>query len=114
MRLSVASSAAAERLSNERVTPGNTSDVTVKWSRSRLSTEMSTSNAAALITACAPGYEGSGVVLPTSGSHAGSLTVLGLSSVSAARIAVTGRHRLYVYLDRKSTRLNSSHSQISY
>jgi hypothetical protein len=33
----------------------------------------------------------------SSGTHESSSTVSGLSSVSAARIAVTGRHWLYVY-----------------
>ena len=40
---------------------------------------------------------GSGVVLPTCGSQFGSAAVSGLLSVSAARMAVTGRQKLYVY-----------------
>jgi hypothetical protein len=39
-----------------------------------------------------------GAVFPTSGSQLGSAAVSGLLSESPARMAVTGRHKLYVYL----------------
>src|SRR6266404_532882 len=39
-----------------------------------------------------------GAVLPAFGSQVGFAAVSGLPSVAAARIAVTGRHRLYAYL----------------
>src|SRR5439155_11521947 len=106
IRLSVASSPAAEKLSKERSTPGRTSEVTLKSKWFSRKKEIRIDAPAALIMACAPGYEGSGVVLPTPGSQFGSGTVFGLPLVAASRIAVTG--------DRKSTRLNSSHVAISY
>src|SRR5437868_896828 len=90
IRLRVASWAAAANDSNERSVPGITSEVTLNLKGSVPSTSVSTAAAAALMTACAPGYEGSGAVLPTSGSQSGSTSVVGLPSVSAARIAVTG------------------------
>jgi len=49
------------------------------------------------MVACAPGYEGSGAV-GDSGVHAGSATVPGLSSLSAAWMAVIGRQKPYAYL----------------
>jgi hypothetical protein len=42
-------------------------------------------------------YEGSGAVLPVSGSQFGSAVVSGLPSVAASRIAVTGRQKRWVY-----------------
>src|ERR1700761_6455519 len=97
MRLRPASSAAALKLSNERVTPGSVGEVTENesWSPKK---RASTSAPAALIVLCAPGYEGSAGVLPASGSQVGSATVARLPSVSARRIAVTGRQSWYVYL----------------
>src|ERR1700757_3256885 len=58
MRLRPASSAAARKLSNERVTPGSVGEVTENesWSPKK---RASTSAPAALIVLCAPGYEGS-------------------------------------------------------
>src|ERR1700746_1003989 len=96
MRLRPASSAAARKLSNDRVTPGSAGEVTENdsWSPKN---RVSTSAQAALIVLCAPGYEGSAGVLPASGSQFGSATVAGLPSVSAGWIAVTGRHSWYVY-----------------
>src|ERR1700722_14898450 len=98
MRLCVASSAAAEKLVNDRSTPGVTSDVTMKSRRSCRRTAANTSAPTALITACAPGYAGSGAVLPPLGNQFDVGVVSGLSSAPASRIAVTGRQRVYVYL----------------
>src|SRR5689334_5493378 len=96
MRLTLASAAACEKLANERCTPGRAVDVTDSAVRSPY-IDASTDAAAALTVAWAPGYDGSGAVVD-SGVHAGSAAVAGLPSASAARIAVTGRHRRYVYL----------------
>src|SRR5262245_29754483 len=96
MRLRPASRAAAEKLVNERVTPGNAGDVSEKDCSSPY-TLARTSAAAALIVLCAPGYDGSGAVFPASGSQFGSATVAGLPSLSASRIAVTGRQSAYAY-----------------
>src|SRR5689334_2568828 len=96
MRLRPASCVAALKLSNERVTPGSTGDVSENdWSSPKKAA--STSAPAALIVLCAPGYDGSAGVLPASGSQFGSATVAGLPSVSARRIAVTGRQSWYMY-----------------
>src|SRR5712671_804288 len=97
MRLRVASSAAAEKLLKERCVPGKTSEVTLKLKLSRPKKERRTAAAPALMTAWAPGYEGSGVVLPTSGSQLVLPAVSGLPSASPARIALTGLQKLYVY-----------------
>jgi hypothetical protein len=51
----------------------------------------STAAPEALIVLCAPGYEGSAAVTAR-GVQVGSPTVAGLPSVSARRMAVTGRH----------------------
>src|SRR3954447_8426032 len=96
MRLTVASSAASVKLWNERSTPGTALEVAVK-EKSLPYVDASTLAAAALIVPCAPGYDGSGAV-GDSGVQFGSATVSGLPSVSAARIAVTGRQNAYVYL----------------
>src|SRR5579862_5855441 len=118
MRLRPASSAAAEKLVNDRSTPGRTSELTEKLSRSLWKKLASTSAPAALTTACAPGYEGSSAV-GTSGVQVasearparasapdspGSCPVAVSAAICAAApfpsvwIAVTGRQRLYVYL----------------
>ena len=94
MRLSIDSSAAAEKLVNERSTSARTSEVTLNSKWSSWKNEVNTSAPAAMTTAWAPGEEGSGVVLPTSGSQFGSTSVSGLPSLSAARIAVAGRQKL--------------------
>jgi hypothetical protein len=73
--LSVASLLAAEKLVNERVAPGRTSEVTTKSKSFFPKKEFSTDAAAALMTACTPGYDGSGVVLVTSGSQLWSASV---------------------------------------
>src|ERR1051325_1961738 len=96
MRLTLASSAASERLTKERSTPGSAGEVAVKatslpYAAARMSAP------AVLIVPCAPGYEGSGAVAD-SGVQFGSPVVSGLSSASAPRIAVTGRQKRYAYL----------------
>ena len=54
--------------------------------------DSSTATTAEVTQPCALGYSGwFGVV--RSGDHVASMSVAGLPSVSAARIAVTGRHR---------------------
>src|ERR1700688_4716832 len=98
MRLRLASLSASAKLSKERVTPGSTSEVTTKLNGLRPKTALSTNSLPALIAACAPGYDGSAAVLVGCGSQFGSAAVSGLPSVAAARIAVTGRQKLYVYL----------------
>src|SRR5260370_23416325 len=80
MRLSVASSAAAEKLVNERSTPAKTSEVTLNSKWSVWKKEVNTSAAASLMTAWALRQDGPGVVLPTSGSHFGSVASSGLPS----------------------------------
>jgi len=65
--------------------------------KSEPNTELITASAAPLKVLCPDIYSGKGGVV-TSGSHWGSAVVLGLLSVSAWRIAVTGRHKLYSYL----------------
>ena len=83
---------------NERVAHGRTSEVTTKSTSFFPKKEFSTDAAAALMTACAPGYDGSGVVLVTSGSQLGSASVPRFPSSAAPRIAVTGRQKLEGYL----------------
>src|SRR3954447_11349087 len=96
MRLTVASSAASVKLWNERSTPGTALEVALKekslpyWDGSILA-------GAALMVPCAPGYAGSRAVAD-SGVQFGSAVVSGLPSLSALRIAVTGRQNAYVYL----------------
>src|SRR5437868_5303425 len=94
-RLIPASSAAWEKLVNERVTPGIASDVVVKavWSPKNAAR---TVLAAPLKVLWPESYDGKlGVV--RSGVQVGSAAVAGLPSVSAARMAVIGRQKLYVY-----------------
>src|SRR4029450_9192342 len=55
IRLNDASSSAAEKLVNERTTPGRTSEVTSKSKRPSFRNDFSTYAPAALITAWAPG-----------------------------------------------------------
>ena len=94
-RASAISATAAEKLGNDRV-PGLTSDVRVNG--------VASPNAAARTKAAEPlnvewadGYSGwAGVPLgkkSSQGVHAGSGSVLGLPSVSPARIAVIGRQK---------------------
>src|SRR4029453_14278521 len=96
MGLRLASSAASEKLVKVRSTPGRTSEVTAKAPLLPKNLD-STSAPAALTTACAPGEGGSrGVV--ASGVQFGSAAVAAFPSLSAARIAVIGRQKWYVYL----------------
>src|SRR3984893_9036239 len=96
--LRLASCSAAPMESNVRTTPGTTSDVTGKWNWFTPRNIRRTDAPPALITAWAPGYDGSAAVLPTSGSQVASEIVNGLLSASPLQIAVSGRQRLYVYL----------------
>src|SRR5262245_10048297 len=87
-----ASSAACWKLRNVRVKPGRPSEVLVK--RTLLPKKrVSTSHAAALKVLCPEVYDGNAGVT-SSGVHDGSAVVSGLPSVSAARMAVTGRQKL--------------------
>src|SRR6266851_466225 len=113
MRLTLASFAAAEKLVNERSTPGSTSEVTAKLSRSLWKKVASTSAPAALTTACAPGYDGSSAVVASgvqltsaatrvsspaedsagSSPEAASAATARAAAAPSARIAVTGRQK---------------------
>src|SRR4029077_15687550 len=97
MRLRLASSAAAEKLVKPRTTPGSTSEVTAKFSLSLPKNVESTSAPAALTPPWAPGEERSGAV-GASGVQCGAPAVAGFPSLAAARIAVMGRQKWYVYL----------------
>src|ERR1700730_1175766 len=96
MRLRPASFAAAWNPSNDRVIPGRASEDTVRCVFGSKKAE-STAAAASLMALWAPGYDGSAAV-GTRGVHGGLPIVAGLPSVSAKRMAVTGRHSWYVYL----------------
>src|SRR5438552_15192905 len=97
MRLSEHSWAVAEKLVNDRVTPGRLSELKVKEMASVPKKAARTAALAPLTPLWPEVYDGwFGVT--SSGVQAGSAAVSGLPSVSAARIAVTGRQKLYVYL----------------
>src|SRR5262245_35941575 len=97
-RASLTSRTASEKLSNECVTPpGRLSVVSEKPTASVPKKAASTAAAAALWPLWPEIYEGwFGVT--SSGVQVESGRVSGLPSVSAARIAVTGRQKLYSYL----------------
>src|SRR5262249_16410410 len=96
-RLRAFSLAAAEKLANERVTPGRSGVVEVKAMPSVPKNPARAVAAAAPYALCPDEYDGcAGVGI--SGVQSGSIRVSGLPSVSAARMAVTGRQKLYVYL----------------
>src|SRR5262245_47063105 len=95
-----ASAAAAEKLANEWVSPFTSSDVRLNATVSVPKKSARTAAAAPLIPPCAETHDGWLAVL-FSGSQLGSATVSGLPSWSASWTAVTGRHRLYVYLASK-------------
>ena len=91
MRAFFTSSSADEKLLNERTTPGIGSDSMLKCVRSP-KRFASTAPAAALRHEWADGYSGCAGVAK-SGIHAGSSVVLGLPSVAAKGMAVTGRQK---------------------
>src|SRR5262249_32033507 len=96
IRLLPASCAASVNLSNDRTSPGKPGDVMLKLTRSPKN-EASAWAADSLWMACKDTYDWwLGVAIR--GVQVGSALVSGLPSVSAARIAVTGRQKLYSYL----------------
>src|SRR5438270_1834881 len=96
-RLSFTSCAAAEKLANERVAPGKLSELREKLTASVPKKAARTAAAPELTPLWPETYEGwFGVT--RYGVQLGSATVLSLPSVSAARIAVTGRQKLSTYL----------------
>src|SRR5438067_3267826 len=97
MRLSEHSCAVAEKLANDRVTPGRPSELKVKGMASVPKKAASTAADAPLTPLWPELYDGwAGVT--RNGAQAVSAVVPGLPSVSAARMAVTGRQKLYLYL----------------
>src|SRR4051794_8650915 len=82
MRLIPASSAAALNLSNDRVTPGNPSEVVENFTRSVPKNAARTAAAAPLNELCPEVYDGNGGVGKS-----------GVQSGSTSRIAVTGRQK---------------------
>src|SRR5262245_58893967 len=92
MRLRPASCDAAEKLAYERVTPGRSSEVAVKLTLSVPKNPARAAAAAALTVLCPDVYDGcAGVTI--SGVQFGSARVSGLPSLSALRMAVTGRQK---------------------
>src|SRR5262249_29655946 len=96
-RLRAFSLAAAEKLANEGVTPGRSGVVEVKAMSSVPKNPARAVAAAAPYALCPDEYDGCAGVA-SSGVQVGSAAVAGLPSVSAARMAVTGRQKLYRYL----------------
>src|SRR5258706_14717311 len=92
-----ASSAALEKEAKLRETPGSPSEVATNARLSVPKNDPSTTAAAPLNVLWPETHSGNGGVT-SSGSHVVSATVPGLPSVSAARIAVTGRQKLKTYL----------------
>src|SRR5262249_60607823 len=91
-RLRAFSLAAAEKLANERVTPGKSVVVEVNAMLSVPKNPARAVAAAAPNVLCPDEYAGcAGVAI--SGVQVGSAWVSGLPSVSAARMAVTGRQK---------------------
>src|SRR5687767_11824993 len=97
MRLAPDSSAAAQKLVNVRSAAAGFSDFRVKPTASVPKKSASTAAPAALKVLCPEVYAGNGGV-GMSGVQFGSAAVSGLPSASAARMAVTGRHRSKAYL----------------
>src|SRR4051812_20009512 len=97
MRLLPASSAAAQKRGNVRVTPGRVSDVLWKRTSSVPKKRASAVAAAPLKVLWPELYEGNGGVV-SSGVQSRSGVVAALTSGSASRIPYTGRQKLYRYL----------------
>src|SRR5579871_1835406 len=110
MRLRPASSAAARKELNDRVTPGTPSEVTVKRTPSASQKSASTAAAAPLNVLWPDVYDGKGGV-SSSGDHSLSASVSGLPSASAWRIAWTGRHRPYLNLQSQQTMAASARAR---
>src|SRR5262245_46538078 len=91
-RLRAFSAAAAEKLAYERVTPGRSGGVEVKATASVPKKPARAVAAAAPYALCPDEYDGCAGVT-SSGAQVGSARVSGLPSVSAARMAVTGRQK---------------------
>src|SRR5438552_18615602 len=112
MRLSEHSWAVAEKLVNDRVTPGRLSELKVKEMASVPKKAARTAALAPLTPLWPEMYDGwAGVT--RNGVQAGSAAVSGLPSVSAARIAVTGRQKLYVYLASQTAIAESASVRLS-
>src|SRR5262245_2044117 len=102
MRLWPASAAAAEKLANERVTPGRKSDPVVKLTASVPKKFTNTAAADELKVLWPEVYDGKFGV-PKSGVQVESCVVAALPSASAPRIAVTGRQKLTTYFASHAT-----------
>src|SRR5437870_2371463 len=101
MRLMPASSAAWENELKLRVTPGRSSESVVKGVLSEPKKAASTTAAAPLKVLWPEMYSGNGGVT-SSGVQVESLTVSGLPSVSALRMAVMGRQKSKAYLQSQA------------
>jgi hypothetical protein len=97
MRLRPASSAAAEKLANERVTPGRPSELVVKLMSSVPKKDARIVAAAELKVLWPDVYDGNGGVV-ISGVHSASRSVSALPSRWALRMPVIGRQKLVSYL----------------
>src|SRR5919204_4470952 len=112
MRLSEHSCAVAGKLANDRVTPGRLSVLKVRGMASVPKKAARTAALAPLMPLWAEMYDGwAGVT--RNGVQAGSAAVSGLPSVSAARMAVTGRQKLYVYLASQTAKRASACARLS-
>src|SRR4051812_28001835 len=107
-----ASLAAALNEGNARVTPGKSSDVVVNGMSSEPKNSASTAAAAPLKVLCPETHSGNGGVT-SKGVHEPSATVSGFPSVSALRMAVIGRQKLYRYLQSQATIPASARAKLS-
>src|SRR5687768_4767632 len=112
MRLMPASAAASEKVANDRVTPGITSDVVVKLMSSDSKNVASTAAPAALNVLWPDVYDGNGGVA-ISGVQVGSGSVAPLPSRSPLRIAVTGRQKSNSYFESHALTPASASAMLS-
>src|SRR5262245_35629766 len=112
MRLRPDSCAAWLKLVKVRSFANGVSDFSVKVMLSVPKKPASTAAPAALNVLCPDVYDGNGGV-GISGVQSLSATVSGLPSVSAARMAVTGRQKLYSYFASQATRTASARAMLS-
>src|SRR5262245_59360233 len=111
-RLTADSAAACEKLVNERLPTAASSDGTVKAMLSVPKKLLSTVAAAPLNVLWPEVYEGKFGVT-SSGAQVGSAVVAEFPSVSAARMAVTGRQRLSTYLASQQAMAASARAMLS-
>src|SRR5205807_7904113 len=112
MRLSPASWAAAEKLSNDRATPGSPSEVMSNRTASVPNAAASTAAAAPLNELCPDVYDGNGGV-SRSGCQSGSGVTSGSPSRPAARTAVAGRQKSNRYLQSQQAIATSASATLS-